>query len=152
MWYLTQGPVTVDTDDITWSSMGSTSYSADGDGITETGGVFHLELDGGSLVKGASGLKVNTAGIGVTQLGIRPFQQTIVGNSANGATLTLSQSVLSGMEAGTTVHEDGALLAYVSSSPDNDPVKEFSVSGSTVTLGFTQIDSARYTVIGWMSA
>ncbi len=50
---------TLDTDANTWVKFSSPgSFSADGEGIEESAGVFSLELDGSTLSKGASGLRV----------------------------------------------------------------------------------------------
>ncbi len=50
---------------------GGTVYSADGEGIEETGGQFSLELDGSTLSKSASGLRLATgvAGAGLVYNG-----------------------------------------------------------------------------------
>jgi hypothetical protein len=55
--------VTLGTDSLVWTEVGGggTTYSADGDGIQESGGVFSLELDSATLSKSASGLRVNSA-------------------------------------------------------------------------------------------
>lgn len=61
---------TLDTTAITWSQFaGAGTYTADGQGIELTGTQFSLELDGSTLNKSASGLKVANGGIGATQLG-----------------------------------------------------------------------------------
>ena len=49
---------------ITWSQFaGAGTYTADGQGIELSGTQYSLELDGSTLTKGASGLKVSTGGI-----------------------------------------------------------------------------------------
>ena len=60
MWQLITDTITLDTTALVWTeySTGGGTYSADGEGITESGGVFSLELDGASLEKGPGGLKV----------------------------------------------------------------------------------------------
>jgi hypothetical protein len=49
---------------MTWSQFaGAGTYTADGQGIELSGTQYSLELDGSTLTKGASGLKVSTGGI-----------------------------------------------------------------------------------------
>lgn len=63
-WYqITDAPV-IGVDSIVWNQFfGAGTYAADGEGIELTGSTFSLELDGSTLSKSASGLKVATAGI-----------------------------------------------------------------------------------------
>ena len=59
---------TLNTTAITWSQFTSvSSYTTDGEGIELSGNQFRLELDGTTLSKTATGLKVNV--IGITNLG-----------------------------------------------------------------------------------
>src|SRR5690606_8072108 len=63
-WTQTADDVDVETDNISWTEFGSgggSTYSADGEGIEEDGGVFSLELaaDGG-LVKSSAGLAIDS--------------------------------------------------------------------------------------------
>lgn len=63
IWTLTtDGTVTVDTTTTAWAIVGGgTSYSADGNGIELSSTTFSLELDGATLSKSATGLKVAAA-------------------------------------------------------------------------------------------
>lgn len=70
----------------------------------------------------------------------------VVGNAGNGATLSLSRSILAGREEGVMVSEDNATIDYVSANPESAPNKAFTASGSTITLGFTQVQGAVYRV------
>lgn len=63
------GNVVVDTDSISFTQFsGAGSFTADGEGIELTGTVFGLELDGATLSKSGSGLKVADSGVDTTQL------------------------------------------------------------------------------------
>lgn len=62
--------ITLGTTAQTWTEIGGgsgTTYSADGDGITESGTVFSLELDGSTLSKSSAGLRLaaGIAGAGI---------------------------------------------------------------------------------------
>lgn len=60
---------TLGTTAITWSQFaGSTTYTADGNGIELVGNQFQLELDGSTLSKSATGLKVADLGIANAQV------------------------------------------------------------------------------------
>ncbi len=64
--------ITLGTTAQTWTEIGGgsgTTYSADGDGITESGTVFSLELDGTTLSKSSAGLRIGSgaAGSGITE-------------------------------------------------------------------------------------
>lgn len=61
-------PVVVGTSTITFSEWAGTTYSADGQGLELVGTQFSLELDGTTLSKSASGLKVSAGGISATEL------------------------------------------------------------------------------------
>lgn len=57
------GAITIGTTSLTFSPVGAgagTAYTADGNGLELSSTVFSLELDGASLTKGSSGLKVTT--------------------------------------------------------------------------------------------
>lgn len=70
---------TVGVDNIVWiQAYGAGTYTADGQGIELTGATFSLELDGGTLSKSASGLRV--AALGITDSEI-----------SNSAAITLSK-------------------------------------------------------------
>lgn len=61
---------TLGSTSITWSQFaGAGTYTADGQGIELTGTQYGLELDGATLAKSGSGLKVADGQIGNTQLG-----------------------------------------------------------------------------------
>lgn len=68
-WFqVTDAPV-VGTDPIVWNQFfGAGTYTADGLGLELVGSTFQLELDGSTLSKSASGLKVSDNGISNTQI------------------------------------------------------------------------------------
>ncbi len=46
--------------------------------------------------------------------------------------------------------EDGAPIDFVVANPDTNPGKEFTAGGTSITLGFTQVQDAVYRV--WYSS
>ena len=63
-WYQYQEVVTLGTDAVNFNQFfGAGTYAADGQGIELSGSTFALELDGTTLSKSASGVKVATSGI-----------------------------------------------------------------------------------------
>lgn len=68
-WYQTEEIATLETDNVTFVQFfGAGTYTADGSGIELSGSTFSLELDGSTLSKSASGLKVADGGISNTQV------------------------------------------------------------------------------------
>ena len=66
----TAEPAIVGTDGLTFTAVnGGTTYTFDGQGIEESGGTVTIELDGTTLTKGASGLRIGSgvAGAGLTE-------------------------------------------------------------------------------------
>lgn len=66
----TDDAITVGTTDISWAQVGAgQSYTADGNGIELSGNQFSIELDGTTLAKSSSGLRVGSgaAGAGLTE-------------------------------------------------------------------------------------
>jgi len=62
---VTDGVITLGTTALTWTIFGGgTSYSADGQGIELSSTTFSLELDGSSLSKSATGLRIGSAAAG----------------------------------------------------------------------------------------
>ena len=67
-WYQYEEVTTLNSDSINFNQFfGAGTYAADGEGLELSGSTFSLELDGSTLVKSASGLKVN--GVTATELG-----------------------------------------------------------------------------------
>ena len=87
-------PVVVNTTEITFAAWTGTTYTADGDGIALAGTTFSLELDGGTLSKSASGLKVADSGVGATQIATgavtAPKKATYTTKFGNGAATTFA--------------------------------------------------------------
>ena len=138
-----------------------------GDGISMTAyngsaAVSNLtvDLDGATLAKGGSGLKVADAGIGTGQLGNSAVtipkvafapqldQLTI---QASTVAYNLSTEVASGWEAGVCVYRNGLLLKQVNSSPSD--LDEYAISSSggntTVTFGGQPASADYYVVRYW---
>lgn len=68
-WYQTADNVTIGVTDIDFTQFfGAGTYTADGQGIELTGSTFSLELDGSTLSKSASGLRVASGGITNTEI------------------------------------------------------------------------------------
>lgn len=67
-WFQQTDPVTIGSSNIVWVPIGSGVYTADGEGIEVFANEFSLELDGTTLSKSATGLKVANDGITGTQL------------------------------------------------------------------------------------
>ena len=84
--------VTLDTTALTWTEIGGggTSYSADNQGITETGGVFSLALDGSTLSKSGSGLRLaaGIAGAGIV------YNSSALDVNVDGTTIEISSDAL----------------------------------------------------------
>lgn len=60
---------TLGTTDVTWTQVsGPGTYTVDGEGISLTGTQFSLELDGATLTKSGTGIKVSDGGIANTQV------------------------------------------------------------------------------------
>lgn len=70
---ITPDPITLGTTSLTFSPIGSaaTAYTADGNGIELSGAQFSLELDGTSLSKSATGVRISSAAAanGLTESG-----------------------------------------------------------------------------------
>jgi hypothetical protein len=84
-WVVTSGAGTIDVDvasnPIVWTQFSSAgSYTADGQGIELSGGQFSLELDGSTLSKSSSGLKL---AIGGTDKQIQYNNSGVLGASSN---------------------------------------------------------------------
>lgn len=85
---------TIGTDDIDFVQFsGVGTYTADGQGIELTGSQFSLELDGSSLAKSSSGLKIATGGVSNNEI-------------ASGAAITRSK--LASGTANRLVYNDGS--------------------------------------------
>ena len=138
-----------------------------GDGISMTAyngsaAVSNLtvDLDGATLAKSGSGLKVADAGIGTGQLGNSAvtipkvaFAPQLDPLTIQGSTVAynLSTEVASGWEAGVAVYRNGLLLKQVGSSPSD--LDEYTVASSggntTVTFGGQPSLSDYYVVRYW---
>ena len=88
-WTQTAVVTTVGTTAQTWvASSGGTSYSADGQGIELTSTTFSLELDGSSLSKSASGLKVANAFVtALAGAGLTESSQVLAVGAGTGITV-----------------------------------------------------------------
>lgn len=68
-WYQSEELTTLGSDNVSFSQFfGAGTYVADGDGIELSGSTFSLELDGSTLSKSASGLRVAAGGITNTEI------------------------------------------------------------------------------------
>jgi hypothetical protein len=90
--------------------------------------------------------KIATDAVLSPKIKMRRRFQRIAGVAANGATLTLSRTILASREEAVVVTEDNAFIDFVASNPDTNPSKEFTASGNAITLGFTQVQDAVYRV------
>jgi hypothetical protein len=88
-WTQTAVVTVVGTTVQTWvASGGGITYSADGQGIEEAGGVFSLELDGSSLSKSASGVKVANAFVtALAGAGLTEASQVLAVGAGTGITV-----------------------------------------------------------------
>lgn len=68
-WYQTTDSGTIGVTSVVWQQFfGAGTYAADGQGIELTGSTFSLELDGTTLSKSASGVRVASGGITNTEI------------------------------------------------------------------------------------
>ncbi len=105
----------------TWVQIfGAGTYTADGLGLELTGSTFGLELDGTSLAKSATGLKVNISGapVGTTDALVLTAKDYDGGTASNTSRLTVPKAALATLTAltrkqGTLVYDTtaNALLA-----------------------------------------
>lgn len=78
-WFQTTFPVTLGSSNIIWALTNVGAYTADGQGIEVSANNFSLELDGTTLSKSGTGLKVADGGITSTQLAA-----SVAGNGLSG--------------------------------------------------------------------
>lgn len=163
-------PAIVGTDALTWTQLGGAgaTYTADGQGIEESGGTFSLELDGTTLAKGASGLRVGSgaAGAGLTESSGVLAVGAGTGVTVNANDVAVDTSVVARKfsnggthSSGTTVvlthslgHLDYVVSAkLVSDGTDITSGVDITCTTTAVTLTFASSQSAntiRLTVIG----
>ena len=119
-----------------------------------------IDLDGATLAKGGSGLKVADAGIGTGQLGNAAVtkekvafapQLDILSIQAATTAYNLSAQVPSGWETGVAVYRNGLLLKQVESSPSDLDEYTATQSGSNtvVTFGGQPSTTDHYVVRFW---
>ena len=101
-----------------------------GQGVEESGGNLQVKLDGSSLARGASGIKVADGGIGASQitdgviagakLSFAP--KFVVETGMNGSQLTfdLSEAIDAALLEGTVAYLNGLALQRVAGSPGAD--------------------------------
>lgn len=100
------GTLTLNTDNLVWTQFSAAgSYSADGQGIELSGSQFQLELDGSTLSKSASGLKVADLGISDAQI-------------SNSAAISLSK--LAALTINRALTSDGSGVITASSVTDTE--------------------------------
>lgn len=116
----TKNPV-VDTSNIVWAQFNAgQTYSADGQGLELSGGVFSLELDGSSLTKGSNGLKVTAD--------LTTFAKKAAGNIGNGSATTIDFA----HNLNTT---DITVTVRLNSTGAQEMVENLPLDANTVRLG-----------------
>lgn len=141
-WYQTTDNPTVGTSNIVWNQFfGAGTYTADGQGIELTGSTFSLEIDGTTLSKSVTGLKV--AALGVTNAEVSTTagiaRSKLASGTANRVAVNDGTGVLSDAAAITAAR---ALVSDANGIPTHSAVTSTElghVSGVTSALQ-TQID------------
>lgn len=107
-WVQTADDPAVGTDPLTWVEFGAgSSYTADGQGIELVGNQFQLELDGGTLQKSASGLRIGSAAAGAGLTEATGVLAVGAGNGIDVAADAISVDAGDGLDASSgTLHID----------------------------------------------
>jgi hypothetical protein len=82
-WFQITDPVTLGSSNIIWVPIGSGVYTADGEGIEVFANEFSLELDGTTLSKSATGVKVADSGITGTQINVSVAGDGLIGGGGS---------------------------------------------------------------------
>lgn len=132
---------TLDTTDVTWSQFsGAGAYTTDGQGIEFTGTQLALELDGATLSKSGSGLKVADGQIGNTQLGTGLTRSKL----ATGTAYRLLANDASG-----AIGENAALTASRALVSDANGQPVAAAATTTTEIGYVNgVTSAIQTQLG----
>ena len=132
----------VDTNDLDFMQFSAAgSYTADGQGIELSSGQFALELDGGTLSKSASGLKVASAGITATQINSSALGNGLTGGSGTSISVnhdsngfTFSGTQLSLQLDGTTLGKSGSGLKVATSGITANEIAANAVGAAKIRL------------------
>lgn len=141
----------------TWTqNFGTGLYAASGEGIELSGSTFSLELDGTSLAKSATGLKVNISGspVGTTDVQALTAKDYDGGTASNTSRLTVPKAAKATLDALTRKE---ATLLYAS-----DEDKLYVDDGSVLTQvgsgtgagekNYITNPSAATTITGWTAS
>jgi hypothetical protein len=133
-WYQNNEITTVGSDNVVFEQFfGAGTYTADGQGIELSGSTFSLELDGSTLQKSASGLKVADLGIDSAQIAGGAITSTKIANNAV-TTNTINANAVTDAKISTGV--DAAKLADGSVSNT-----EFQYINTLTSNAQTQLDA-----------
>jgi len=116
-----------------------------GDGVEAVSGQFKADLDGSTLSRSASGIKVSDLGVGTGQLansGVTPaklsFQarQDILTPNGSLTAFNLANNCATTLLNMVMVFRNGLLCKLVGSSPSDDSEYTCATDGSTTTVTF----------------
>ena len=116
-----------------------------GDGLESASGQVKAKLDGSTLTRSASGLKVSNLGVGTGQLAnsaVTPAKLSFQGRqdilTANGSTtaFNLANDVASTLLNMVLVFRNGLMCKLVGSSPSDESEYTCATDGSTTTVTF----------------
>lgn len=134
--YTQTATLTALSDNQTWVQFGAGQlYSADGQGLELSGTTFSIELDGTTLTKGASGLKVNVVGAVVGR-------QSWLGPASAGSSI---------VQAHGYGHAEGQFSVHLASTmEDISAGVDITQTSTNVTVGFgaSQSDRSVFRVVG----
>lgn len=149
---------TLGTTPVTWAQFGAAaSYSADGSGIELSGTTFALELDGSTLSKSASGLKIADLGIANAQVSASAaiarskvatgtalrlvYNAVTTGALADLAAITASRALVSDADglpvASAVTATELGYVSGVTSALQTQLNAKLGLSGGTLTGGLT---------------
>lgn len=147
--------VTLGTTSLSWTEIGGggTTYTADGDGIELSSTTFSLELDGGTLSKSSSGLRVASgiAGAGIV------FNSAALDVNTDGTTIEVSSDavrIAAGAAGAGLTGGGGSALAVGAGTGitvnANDVALSASVAGSglTHTAGVLDVNTGTASATG----
>ncbi len=138
----TADSITLGSTSLTWVQIfGAGTYTADGDGLEISGSTFGLELDGTSLSKSSSGLKVNAVTNAMTTAASANTASAIVtrdgsGNFSAGTITAALTGAVTGNVTGNVTGSSGSCTgnALTSSSCTGNAATSSSCSGNAATV------------------
>lgn len=143
----TTNNVTIGTHNVVWVQFGGggSTYTADGQGIELSGSEFQIELNGATLVKSASGLKVNDAYAGA---GLTVSSDVLAVNPGTGIEVVSDAVRISTGAAGTGLTGGGGSALSIDTAVVARRYAASIGDGSTTSIAVTHSLGTKDVIVG----